>query len=304
MAVPDFQSLMAPFLRCIGDGHEHETDEIVECVAQQLGVSEEDRRETLPSGRQFRFRNRIGWDATYFAKAGLIERTGRGHFRITDRGKALLATNPERVDIKLLSQYPEFVAFRSRTRDGGVAPAEEEAAAVEQTPEELLESVYQSLTNDLADDVLERVKQCSPAFFEQLVVDLLVAMGYGGSLADAGSAVGRSGDGGIDGVIKEDKLGLDAVYVQAKRWEGNVSRPTVQAFVGSLEGRKARKGVLITTSGFTRDAIAYTESIEKRVVLIDGSRLSQLMIEHDVGVTETAHYSLKRLDEDYYVGNV
>jgi restriction system protein len=302
MAVPDFQSLMAPFLQCVGDGSEHEVSEAAECVAQRVGLSDDDRREMLKSG-QTRLYNRVAWDRTYFVKAGLLERTGRGRFRITDRGKALLATNPKRVDIKLLRQYPEFVAFQNK-HHGSDSDSLEEVAEVNQTPEDLLESSYRSLMNDLADEVLERVKQCPPAFFEQLVVDLLVAMGYGGSLADAGSAVGRSGDGGIDGVIKEDKLGLDAVYVQAKRWEGNVSRPTVQAFVGSLEGRKARKGVLITTSGFTKDAMRYTEAIDKRVVLIDGTRLAQLMIEHDVGVTETARYSLKRLDEDYYAGNI
>ena len=302
MAVPDFQSLMLPFMSCVGDGNDHDLNDISDCAALQLGLSEEDMRETLPSGRQSRFRNRIGWDRTYLGKAGLIEKTGRGRCRITERGKQLLATQPERIDIKLLRQYPEFVAFTTGGRDGSVSS--EESVAVDQTPEELLESSYQSLMNGLADEVLERVKQCSPTFFEQLVVELLVAMGYGGSLADAGSAVGRSGDGGIDGVIKEDKLGLDAVYVQAKRWEGNVSRPTVQAFVGSLEGRRAHKGVLITTSGFTRDATEYVKSIEKRVVLIDGSRLAQLMIEHNVGVAETARYSLKRLDEDYFVGNV
>jgi len=302
MSVPDFQSLMAPFLRCISDGEEHEINEVADHVAEQLSLSDQDVREMLPSGRQYRFRNRIGWDRTYLLKAGLIDRTGRGRLRITDRGRAVLAANPERVDIRVLAQYPEFNDFRTRTHDereessSGVAPAV-------QTPEELLESSFQTLNHDLADEVLERVKQCSPAFFEQTVVDLLVGMGYGGSYADAGSAVGRSGDGGIDGVIKEDKLGLDAVYVQAKRWEGNVSRPTVQSFVGSLEGRKARKGVIITTSAFTKEARDYAASIEKRVVLIDGAMLADLMIEYGIGVSETARYVLKRLDEDYFAGN-
>lgn len=293
MAVPDFQSLMLPLLKIAGDGREHRLSEAIEALAVQFRLSEDDRRELLPSARQAKFDNRVGWARRYVKKAGLLESTERGKFRITERGLEVLRGNPASIDVKFLMQFPEFVEFRSVKQRG-----ENEEAT--ETPEEALELGYQNLRRNLAEDLLERMKSCSPRFFEKLVVDLLVEMGYGGSRKDAGQAVGQSGDGGIDGIIKEDKLGLDVVYIQAKRWEATVGRPTVQAFAGSLEGQRARKGVLITTSQFSPDAKDYVTRIEKKIVLIDGEQLAQLMIDHGVGVTEVVSYPVKKVDIDYF----
>lgn len=295
MAVPDFQSLMLPFLKLLGDGKEHSMSEAIEELAREFNLSEDDRRELLPSGRQAKFDNRVGWARTYLGKAGLVESLGRGKFRISGRGTEVLRTKPERVGLKFLSQYPEFVEFRKAR-----PAARQDDEETEQTPEEILESSYQGLRRDLAEELLERVKRCSPKFFEQLVVDLLVAMGYGGSRADAGRAVGQTRDGGVDGIIKEDRLGLDVVYIQAKRWDGPVSRPTVQGFAGSLEGLRAKKGVMITTSRFTEDARDYANRIEKKIILIGGEELSQLMIDYGVGVAQVANYTVKKIDLDYF----
>jgi restriction system protein len=294
MAVPDFQALMLPLLKIAGDGGDHRLSDAIEALAVQFRLSEEDRRELLPSGRQAKFDNRVGWARTYLKKAGLLESTERGKFRVAERGRQALGGNPTSIDIRFLRQFPEFVEFQKATK----REAEPEESG--QTPEETLEFAYQSLTRALAQDLLERVRACSPGFFEKLVVDLLVKMGYGGTLKDAGQAVGQSGDGGIDGIIKEDKLGLDVVYIQAKRWEATVGRPTVQAFAGSLEGQRARKGVLITTSQFSPDAKDYVTRIEKKIVLIDGEQLAQLMIDHGVGVTEVVSYPVKKVDIDYF----
>ncbi len=299
MAVPEYHRLMLPLLRIASDGKEHNLSEAIELLAKEFNLSEADRNEILPSGRQSKFDNRVGWARTYLKKAVLLESTGRAKFKITSRGVEVLKSNPPLIDSRFLMQFPEFVEFKTIPVQDEAEP-HEELAQQEQTPEELLETSYQSLRRNLAQDLLERAKRCSPRFFEQLVVDLLVAMGYGGSRADAGQAVGRSGDGGIDGIIKEDKLGLDFVYVQAKRWEGTVGRPVVQGFAGSLEGVRARKGVLITTSQFSQEAKDYASKIEKRIVLIDGDRLAQLMIEYGVGVTEVAAYHVKKPDLDYF----
>lgn len=297
MAVPGFQRLMLPLLAIAGDGHEHSLSEAIETLSQHFELSDRDRNELLPSGKQPKFDNRVSWARTYLKKAGLLVYTGRGKFQITDLGLEVLADNPPEINIRFLEQFPEFVEFRSlRKQDDGQIEEEEP----DQTPEEVLESSYQGLRDELARDLLERILECSPRFFESLVVDLLVAMGYGGSRKDAGEAVGRSGDGGVDGIIKEDKLGLDVVYVQAKRWEGSVGRPTAQAFAGSLEGFRARKGVLITTSRFSQDAKDYVQRIEKKIVLIDGEQLAQLMIDYGLGVSEVATYAVKRIDIDYF----
>jgi restriction system protein len=299
MAVPDFQSLFLPVLRVTADGSDRSMAELRDSIASDLKLSAEDLSQKLPSGVQTAFANRIAWSAVYLMKAGALERIKRGVFRITQRGKELLALNRPRLTIQDLSKYPEFVAFHkgsSEPPDGEPEPKPERA----QTPEEQLTNAYKILRDSLANDVLDAVKKASPVFFEELVVDLLVGMGYGGSIADAGKAVGKSGDGGIDGIIKEDKLGLDVVYVQAKRWNSAIGRPVVQAFAGSLEGVRARKGVLITTSYFSQDALEYVQKIEKRIVLIDGKQLADLMIDHDIGVTAVQSYKLKRLDSDYF----
>lgn len=299
MTVPDYQKIMLPLLKLLSDNNEHTLSETIEKLAQYFELSDEERKELLPSGRQAKFDNRVGWARTYMKKAGLLESTGRGKFRITERGKQVLQNNPTVIDNNFLMQFPEFQEFRNASRQAN-QNNEELQENSDQTPEEVLESSYQALRSELAQEILDRVKKCSPKFFENLVVDLLVAMGYGGSRKDAGEAVGQSGDGGIDGIIKEDKLGLDAVYIQAKRWEATVGRPVVQAFAGSLEGQRARKGVIITTSQFSKEARDYVKVIEKRIVLIDGEELAQLMIDHGIGVTEVARYVVKRVDLDYF----
>jgi restriction system protein len=298
MAVPDYQTLMLPLLRVASDKGEHTLREAVEDLAKAFRLSDQDRREQLPNSTQSKFDNRVGWARTYLKKAGPLQYTGRGKFRITPRGLDILGSRPAYIDNKLLKQFPEFLEFQTKAEKASSPGQPDEGPR--QTPQETLETSYQSLRGELAEELLERVKACSARFFEILVVDLLVAMGYGGSRKDAGQAVGQSGDDGIDGIIKEDKLGLDAVYIQAKRWQASVGRPVVQAFAGSLEGQRARKGVLITTSQFSRDAIEYVTRIEKKIVLIDGEQLAQLMIEHGIGVSEVVNYSVKKVDIDYF----
>lgn len=290
MAIPDYQALMLPLLKLASDGGEHTNAEAAEKLASELNLAEEDRRQMLPSG-QAKFSNRIGWARTYMGKAGLLESAGRARFKITKRGRDLLAKNPQTITNQVLDQYPEFREFRERSPQADRATPTPHGES-EQTPEELLASTYQTIRRSLADDLLKRIGELPPSFFESLVVDLLVAMGYGGSRRDAGQALGGTGDGGVDGLIKEDKLGLDVVYVQAKRWKNNntVGRPEVQAFAGSLEGHRARRGVFITTSKFTQDAIAYTQRIEKKIILFNGEELAQLMIDHNVGVSEVATF--------------
>lgn len=300
MPIPDYQSAMLPVLRLAADGNDHTLGEATEAVAIEFKVAEQERNELLPSGKQRRLHNRVGWAKTYLQKAGLLESHGRGKFRITERGAELLKTKPAAIDTQMLEQYPEFIAFRDAHADDGKKATVVPVTESHETPEELLEGSYQELRRRLSEELLERIKACSPQFFEELVVDLLVAMGYGGSRKDAGQAIGQSGDEGIDGIIKEDRLGLDVVYVQAKRWANTVGRPVVQGFAGSLEGQRARKGVLITTSDFTREARDYVKHIEKKIVLIDGPDLAKFMMDHGVGVTEVATYTVKRLDHDYF----
>ena len=287
---------MLPLVEIANDGNEHSLAEAIETLASQFGLSDADRNELLPSGRQARLDNRVGWALTHLRKAALLERTGRGRFHLTDRGRQVLAKRPPEINMRFLQQFPEFVEFRRRQDEQPV----EERSEGEQTPEETLESIYQSLRNNLAQDLLERVKKAPPKFFENLVVDLLVAMGYGGSRKDAGQVLGQSGDGGIDGIIKEDKLGLDVVYIQAKKWDGTVGRPIVQGFAGALMGKKASKGVLLSTSQFSQDAKSYAESIGQKIVLIDGDQLSQFMIDYGIGVTVQQSYVVKRIDLDYF----
>ena len=299
MAVPDFQSLMLPLLKSSQDGQEHSISDSIEALALQLELSDGEKKELLPSGTMPRFDNRVRWARVYLKKAGLVQNTTRGKFRITERGLQVLRANPPNINTKFLRQFPEFLDFQNLAKQDQKQEEEKEEEQ-DQTPEELLEASYQKLRRDLAQELLERTKNASPAFFEKLVVDLLVAMGYGGSRKDAGQAVGQSGDEGIDGIIKEDKLGLDVVYIQAKRWGSTVGRPVVQAFAGSLEGQRARKGVLITTSQFSQEAKEYVNRIEKKIILIDGEQLSQLMMDHGIGIAEVAIYTIKRVDSDYF----
>jgi restriction system protein len=301
MAIPTFQVVMRPLLELARDGQEHGTGEAIEELGRQFNLTKEEREELLPSGQQARFSNRIVWATSYLRATALIERTGRGKFRISDRGREALASG-QAIDLKYLAQFPELAAFRSKSAVPGEAKAHEAAEASNATPDELLELTYQGLRQQLATDLLDKVHTVVPAFFEKLVVDLLLAMGYGGSRKEAGKAIGQSGDEGIDGTIFEDKLGLDVVYIQAKRWaKGNtVGRREVQMFTGSLEGKQASKGVFITTSAFTGEARDYVKKISKRIVLIDGEELAQLMIDHGVGVADVNHYVTKRIDQDYF----
>lgn len=301
MTVPNYQTFMLPLLKITSDAKEHSLSEVIENIAIELKITDEDRKELLPSGRQSKFDNRVGWAKTYLTKAGLLQSTGRGKFCITERGFQVLKSNPLTITKKDLERFSEFLEFQNASRIDNEQSIENQVST--STPEEILEFSYQSLKSELAQEILQRVKSCSPKFFEKIVVDILLAMGYGGSRKDAGQAVGQSGDGGVDGIIKEDKLGLEIIYIQAKKWESTVGRPIVQAFAGSLEGFRAKKGVLITTSQFSKEAKEYVKLIEKRIILIDGEQLAQLMIEYDVGVAEIGRYILKKIDSDYFDGD-
>ena len=301
MPIPDYQTLMLPLLRFAADGNDHTTREAVEVLATEFQLTPAERNELLASGQQAIFNNRVGWANSYLKKAGLLESPRRGALRITTRGKQILGDNPTRIDVKYLERFPEFIEFRDASRNNReTTTTESVAVATEQTPEEALELAHQSLRLSLAQDILSRILSCSPTFFDRLVVELLVKMGYGGSRRDAGERIGQSGDGGIDGIIKEDRLGLDTIYIQAKRWQGSVGRPEIQKFVGALQGQRAKKGVFITTSSYTAEAIDYASRIDTKVVLIDGQLLANLMMDFDVGVSVSASYIVKRIDSDYF----
>ena len=302
MAIPDYQTCMLPFLRLLRDGQPQPLGQIVNELATVFQLTEDDRAKLLPSGQKPVFRSRVGWARTYLKKAGLINYVKRGVCQITEQGQKVLVENPDKIDVNYLDQFTEFREFRalSKTKTENNSTQDEEA---DSTPEESLEQAYAKLKAELSDEILEKILSCSPSFFEQLVVDLLVKMGYGGSRQDAGERLGQSGDGGIDGIIKEDQLGLDTIYLQAKRWQGSVGRPEIQKFVGALQGQRARKGVFITTSSFTSDAANYVQNIDTKVVLIDGQQLADLMIDFDVGVNTAATYRLKRIDADYFEEN-
>lgn len=299
MAIPDYQSIMLPLLKFAGDKKEHSLREAITHLADVFGLTEEEQKELLPSGKQPTFDNRVGWARTYMEKAGLLEKPRRAYFHITDRGLEVLASNPNEINVQYLDRYEEFVEFRQLKK---VKPDNKESfsKSISETPEEALEAAHQTLKDGLSSEILQTIKHCSPQFFERLVIDLLVKMGYGGSRREAGQAVGKSGDGGIDGIIKEDRLGLDIIYIQAKRWEGVVGRPEIQKFAGALQGHRARKGIFITTSGFTKEALGYVSQIDTKIILIDGEKLADLMIEHNIGVTPVSLYEVKRLDSDYF----
>lgn len=299
MAIPDYQSIMLPLLKELADEEEHVFRNLIEALATRFNLSDEERKELLPSGTQPLFNNRVGWAKTYLKKAGLVDSPRRAIITITQRGKNFLLSNPTEIRVKMLEQFPEFVEFRSGKKEDSEIQIEE---AAEQTPEETLESAYQKIRSSLAQELLNRIGELSPTFFERLVVELLVKMGYGGSIKDAGKAIGKSGDEGIDGTIKEDKLGLDVIYIQAKRWKpGNiVGRPEIQRFVGALAGQGAKKGIFITTSDFSKEALDYAPKNETKIVLLDGKQLAQLMIDYNLGVTVQQVYELKKIDSDYF----
>lgn len=306
MAIPDYQTLMLPVLRA-ASADEVRIGEVVERLADDLGLTEEERAELLPSGKQTVFANRVHWAKTYLKQAGLVESTRRAHFRITDRGRKALAEAPGKIDNAYLLQFPEFIEFRERrasndTDESGPAPAPLPVEAAMKTPDEVMRAAYREIESELRAEILERILAAPPAFFERLIVKLLVEMGYGGSVAAAGRALGKSGDGGVDGVIDQDALGLDRVYIQAKRYApgNNVGASAVRDFFGSLDRFRASKGLFVTTSAFTSDARETVGHLSKRIVLLDGEDLTRLMVRYNVGcrIEETLH--LKKVDEDFF----
>ena len=305
MAIPDYQTIMLPLLKHLGDREERSTQETFDALADEFSLSEEERKELLASGKQPVFTNRIAWAKVYLKKAELIDSPKRGYYQITNRGLEALKQNPTTVDNNFLMQFPEFEEFiktRTKPRDkaGTVVDVPPDTG---KTPQDYLEYGYARVRQELAAELLKNIKECTPSFFERLVLDVLLKMGYGGSRQDAAKTVGGTGDGGIDGIIKEDRLGLDKIYIQAKRWEGNVSRPEVQKFVGALQMHRAKKGILITTSGFSKEAEESLSKLDSNVVLvlIDGEQLVNLMIDNNVGVTKVTSYDVKKVDLDYFI---
>lgn len=310
MTIPDYQSIMLPLLQLAGDGNEHRISDATEQLAKTFKLSTDELAQLLPSGKQSIFSNRTHWARTYLAQAGLLETPRRAYFRITERGRKVLSDKPQKIDVDLLSQFPEFLAFKTRSKESQQQPGQSSGneavkvppASSAATPDEALRNTVEELENSLSAELLQRILSAPPVFFENLVVELLLGMGYGGSREGAGRAIGKSGDGGIDGLIDQDPLGLDRVYVQAKRYKTDlpVSEPEIRAFSGSLGAAKANKGVLVTTSYFTGPAIAFAEKHPFKMVLIDGDQLTTLMIRHDVGVriSETLH--IKKIDEEFF----
>ncbi|PXX12645.1 restriction system protein [Nitrosomonas ureae] len=301
MPIPDFQSIMLPLLCLANDEEIWTLGDARKSLAAVFELSNEELGELLPSGRQRRFDNRVAWAKVYLEQAGLLVSPKRGRYQITPEGMAFLATNPNKITIAALNQFEKFRTFRLSAKTNKNGQEVIFSPEPTETPEELLEQSYQRINEELAGSLLEQVKQCSPTFFENLVVELLLKMGYGRNRVEAGKAIGRSGDEGIDGIISEDRLGLEAIYIQAKRWTGCVGRPEIQKFVGALHGKRARKGVFITTSTFSSDARDYVSHIDPRVVLIDGAQLSEYMIEHNLGVSVKAIYEVKRIDTDFFI---
>ena len=301
--IPDSQSIMLPLLELAGDNKTHRFRDAVTFLADRFRLTDDEKRELMPDGRRTRLYYRVAFARRHLKLAGLLEDPGRGEFRITELGRGVIDDKPPRVDFEFVRQFMEVRDTTEEPLSAAAALVQspvEESPTQTVTPEEALQDAYETLRNSLATDLLHQAKQSSPSFFEGLVVDVLVRMGYGGSRKDAGEAIGQSGDEGIDGIIKEDRLGLDIIYIQAKRWESTVGRPEVQRFAGALQGRRARKGVFITTSSFSREAVEYAGKIDTKVILIGGKQLAELMIDHGVGVRTDATYELKRIDADYF----
>ena len=305
MAIPDFQSFFYPVLKYSSEHNEISLNEIREFLTQHFSLTEEDKAERVPSGTQTKFDNRINWTKSYFSKAKLIENTKRSHFKITDRGRNFLTNFSDYIsinDLKAIREFREFNEGTSLTDEQNTTIAKTIPTIETKTPLESLEESYQFIKRELASELLEKIRENSWQFFEDLVIDLMIKMGYGGSRNKAGESIKRTNDEGIDGIINEDKLGLDVIYLQAKMWkeETSIGRPEIQKFVGALHGQRAKKGVFITTSSFAKTAINYVKSIDPKVILIDGETLTNLMIEHNVGVTPIETYQIKKIDLDYF----
>lgn len=297
MAIPLFQEIMLPLLKLLGDKQEYSLGQAIDLLTRYFNLSKQEQQELVPSGQQPVFHNRVGWARTYMKKACLIESTRRGFFRITHRGLEVLKENPSKIDMKFLERFEEYRQFRATKREKPPEPP----GGDEATPEEALEIAYKNLRDTLVSDLIQHLKAGSSTQFENIVKDLLVAMGYGGSRKDAAKAIGKSGDEGIDAVINEDRLGLEVIYVQAKKWEDTVGRPEIQKFAGALQGRHAKKGIFITTSDFSTGAIDFASKVDNKIILIDGESLVQYMIDHNVGVSTTANYEVRKVDLDYFV---
>lgn len=300
MPMPTYEEFIDPLLRLVNRTGPIKKRDYEDQLADIMDLGDDERTELLPSGKQHKFRHRIGWAATHLRKAGLIESPVKATIVITERGRSVIDENPSVVDVKYLRRFPEHLAFVSHKSPSGKAPTSNQDANEDLPPLERLGDAYNEYRESLASDLLDLIMQSPPDFFERLVVEVLVAMGYGGTLKDAGQAVGKSGDGGIDGVIKEDRLGLEFIYIQAKRWDGTIQRPQLQAFAGALMERNARKGVFITTSDFSSGAKSFASSISTNIVLINGEELADLMIEYGVGVIDEQTYRVKRVDPEYF----
>ena len=300
MAIPDFQSVMRPVLQAVGDGVPLPLGALRVRIADVFQLTEEERKERLPSGNQTVINNRVGWARTYLNKAGLLTIPSKGMVQITDRGREALASGPARITVTWLKQFPEFADFHTAKPQVTNAAAVADSDLAETTPDEQLAAAYQALQQSLADELLAQVRAATPSFFEQVVVDLMIAMGYGGSRKEAGKATQLTNDDGIDGIIKEDKLGLDVIYLQAKRWSNTVHRPEIDKFIGALTRQRARKGVFITTSDFSAGAREAALGLDIKVVLIDGVELARLMVENNLGVSVKQVYEVKQLDSDYF----
>ena len=302
MAVPDFQSIMLPLLEFCADNKEHTARELIDAMAKRFNLTDEEKKELLPGGTQGKFSNRVSWTKAHLKMAGLVEMPKRGVCKITEKGMQVLQSNPGKINLHFLSQLPEYAEYR-KTHDKQAAGEEgkdEDSQLDLMTPREILDSADKRMRDELVAELLKTIKTCSPSFFEKLVVDVIVKMGYGGPRQDAGYVTGKTGDGGIDGFINEDKLGLDVIYIQAKRWDSIVGRPEIQKFVGALAGKKAKKGLFISTSSYSTEAVAYAEQLDLKVVLIGGETLAQYMIDHNVGVSTIGVYYLKKIDFDYF----
>lgn len=302
MPVPDFQTLMLPALRVLSTVSPATAMQVRAALAVEFGLTAAELAELLPSGRQTTFANRVAWAYSYLKQAGLIASPRRGVYEITARGREILAQPPARIDIPFLSRFPEFQALRQPSVNAQSETALPAQTLTALTPDEQIRAGYKRLREALAAQLLERTLSLSASSFERLVVDVLVGLGYGGSRLDAAEVVGGGGDEGIDGIIKEDRLGLESIYVQAKRWQGTVGRPEIQRFAGALQGQRARKGIFITTSTFTADAVSYARGLQTTIVLIDGRQLAELMMEAGVGVSPADEIHILKADEDYFEG--
>lgn len=301
--IPKYEKIMLPLLQYLSDKKEHGLSETHDTLAKQFKLTDGELRTLLPSGKQAIFRNRVAWARTYMQKAGLLVSPRRAHFKITERGLNLLKDNLPEINSKLLMRYDEFVKFKTITKPKESTEQKQFDlldSNTDQTPEEYLEYAYQKLHSELSKELLDIVKTCSPEFFEKLVIDLLITMGYGGSRKDAGQAIGKSGDGGIDGIINEDKLGLDVIYLQAKRWENSVPVKEIRDFTGALASKKAKKGIFITTSSFPNSVYDFVSKVEYKIILIDGEKLASLMIDYGIGLSTVNTYHVKTIDSDYF----